>query len=851
MAKQVIMKFNQDGALVQADSSAVGIRQGDSNGEVTFVAIFQGGRNDQCVAKLNFTRPDGKRIQNIVMQPSASSIDRFNYAAMSAWFFAVAGNASATVTITDASGAIAAQGAYTFAIEATDAEPADTTITYDEAAELEGIVAEVSAASLKRAHGLTIDEPTVSAFYSAVLGYYGESAILDGDRFSAEYQNSESSTTTFLGEFFGDDKFIVLVNTTATVDGETQYDRHMYLVVGDAVEPTITEFAAKAYVDAFFDQYGNALRAIADEDGLSIKNGYVKKSQIVDNLYTTASNQPLSAYQGSVLKGLIDQLSNYIYEGASNASIDRLAEVFAFLAGHDDDETLDGILAGKVSKTDIVDGLSTADPTKVLSANQGVALDARIAALEQSQGQLNDNYYTKAETNALLANKQNALTFDSEPTEGSANPVTSGGVFSAMGNVVAIANGKCKSYVMNRNINIAYLKGLLNEDYEGLKIVDAEGNDVSQAVWDGDYDNVNLSDVYDAFHRNDRKGFSIHSLSSNYILLASGGDSLYYNTTYILDRFFNLLDILNIGDTIYIIDVDVPDWWYSNREYFSVLETQKVDLTAYYTKLQADALLANKLALSFAGASHYDDTATYPLGATCTHDGKLYKRTAAGQNPEAWDATHWTEVTINDYAKLGSAQTFAAKQTFGGGIEIKRTASATDNFTFVYGTNSNELFLLYNNASRVILDVSGGICPYIDENANLGRSNKRYITAYIENISDGTNSASVAEIISTLNPTDTGATEIKWSKLLAFALSADATLTLETAKTGCLPEYKAKITNSHATDPIDITLPSGTTIVTNDDDITISSNVMTLPAQTTVELNIQDGHCIAYNWSAQ
>ena len=42
------------------------------------------------------------------------------------------------------------------------------------------------------------------------------------------------------------------------------------------------------------------------------------------------------------------------------------------------------------------------------------------------------NYYTKNQVNNLLAGKQNLLTFDSTPTSGSTNPVTSGGVHSAI-----------------------------------------------------------------------------------------------------------------------------------------------------------------------------------------------------------------------------------------------------------------------------------------------------------------------------------------------------------------------------------------------------------------------------------
>lgn len=40
--------------------------------------------------------------------------------------------------------------------------------------------------------------------------------------------------------------------------------------------------------------------------------------------------------------------------------------------------------------------------------------------------------YTKTEVDAALANKQNTLTFDDTPTQGSSNPVTSGGVYDAM-----------------------------------------------------------------------------------------------------------------------------------------------------------------------------------------------------------------------------------------------------------------------------------------------------------------------------------------------------------------------------------------------------------------------------------
>ena len=46
------------------------------------------------------------------------------------------------------------------------------------------------------------------------------------------------------------------------------------------------------------------------------------------------------------------------------------------------------------------------------------------------------NVYTKTETDALLAGKQDILTFDTVPTENSTNPVESGGIWSPMADLI-------------------------------------------------------------------------------------------------------------------------------------------------------------------------------------------------------------------------------------------------------------------------------------------------------------------------------------------------------------------------------------------------------------------------------
>ncbi len=55
----------------------------------------------------------------------------------------------------------------------------------------------------------------------------------------------------------------------------------------------------------------------------------------------------------------------------------------------------------------------------------------------------------KAELEQKIAGKQATLTFDLVPMQDSQNPVTSDGVYAAVGDVIAVANGKCKSYVFD------------------------------------------------------------------------------------------------------------------------------------------------------------------------------------------------------------------------------------------------------------------------------------------------------------------------------------------------------------------------------------------------------------------
>lgn len=66
-----------------------------------------------------------------------------------------------------------------------------------------------------------------------------------------------------------------------------------------------------------------------------------------------------------------------------------------------------------------------------------------------------------------------------------------------------------------------------------------------------------------------------------------------------------------------------------------------LDANGKITPAQVDYLLKTIVA-----AADYDPTATYAVGAYCTHEGTLYKCTTAITAAEAWNAAHWAATTV-------------------------------------------------------------------------------------------------------------------------------------------------------------------------------------------------------------
>lgn len=97
---------------------------------------------------------------------------------------------------------------------------------------------------------------------------------------------------------------------------------------------------------------------------------------------------------------------------------------------HDDryytESETDALLADKADTADLGDlaGKDTVD--------WDTDIDDIPSTFPPSAHTHDDRYYTESETDALLTDKQDELTFDSTPTSGSTNPATSGGIYTAI-----------------------------------------------------------------------------------------------------------------------------------------------------------------------------------------------------------------------------------------------------------------------------------------------------------------------------------------------------------------------------------------------------------------------------------
>ena len=121
----MVIIFNELGIITSVSYDT--IRQGSVGNEIE--ARFEGKSNLTTIAKLNYTRPDGSHIDNIVMEPDSEFQNGFVKSLDDVWYTAISGTATLTIYLYDNNGNIIANGQETFDIEETDYYEEQGTIT--------------------------------------------------------------------------------------------------------------------------------------------------------------------------------------------------------------------------------------------------------------------------------------------------------------------------------------------------------------------------------------------------------------------------------------------------------------------------------------------------------------------------------------------------------------------------------------------------------------------------------------------------------------------------------------------------------------------------------------------------
>jgi hypothetical protein len=178
----------------------------------------------------------------------------------------------------------------------------------------------------------------------------------------------------------------------------------------------------------------NQLIQMGSQERLDIEPGYGIELTFDDNLnkisiatdlaadIAAATSNAVAALRDSVatdgdtlakLRGLIAAIETAL--GVDDASLDTLQEVISTIKA--DQSLIDSLTTGKVSVSDIIDGLTSTETAKPLSANQGRALKTLIDGLSSDTQTALADRYTKAQTTSAISTAVAAETTRAQTAE--------------------------------------------------------------------------------------------------------------------------------------------------------------------------------------------------------------------------------------------------------------------------------------------------------------------------------------------------------------------------------------------------------------------------------------------------
>lgn len=162
---------------------------------------------------------------------------------------------------------------------------------------------------------------------------------------------------------------------------------------------------------------------------------------------------------------------------------------------------------------------------------------------------------------------------------------TNGLTLAQIRGIMDTANGRCKTYVLWYEDTVEQIKTELSQG--DITVVNENGVDITEAVLNGDYDNIEVLNQY----FDDDADVINENWNGYFIFLTSNG--------YTFFRWQTGDESIKVGDIILVVEQGVPDRWFGGNSgpitgYFYALEA-KTNLAAYYTKTQTDLLLNAKV----------------------------------------------------------------------------------------------------------------------------------------------------------------------------------------------------------------------------------------------------------------
>jgi hypothetical protein len=245
-----------------------------------------------------------------------------------------------------------------------------------------------------------------------------------------------------------------LETTTVTAKAVVVNGTNVESVLGNIDENISNITSGKIVVGkATKDANGNVITTTYEtksdaSDKLAEAKDYAKNytDTLTDGMATTTVvDNKISAHNTSnsshndireLITGLTTRLN--VLANSTDEDLDQMAELVAYIKSNK--SLIDGITTSKVNVSDIVDNLTTASTTKVLSANQGVVIKGLIDALQAEVDKKSD----KGHTHTITANASDDDIVVLKGTNG-----TDGVTYSASHTTSGVTAGTYKSVTVN------------------------------------------------------------------------------------------------------------------------------------------------------------------------------------------------------------------------------------------------------------------------------------------------------------------------------------------------------------------------------------------------------------------